>query len=132
MDEIHECQAGPVAQCHRCGHAGRRHTKRTRRLRDIRDGRCVVVLVAYGTYWCQHCGRFFVPRVEGAARSARYGSGLKAEVLDTMHKQNLTLEATSQLFRARWGVRIPITTLHDWDVESRNQLASGANLGPTQ
>lgn len=100
--------------CPECGTLGSCHSVAIRQVRDVR----FVVVVSVSKVRCLKCRRIRSLRVPGISKNYRYTDRLRD--LCVVFACECGLAAASRRFK------VPMTTIHDWVILTRNVRVGGA------
>lgn len=121
--------ASKTKKCGVCGKKCSRHSKRTRRIKDVSESKLypVILSVTVGVYRCPNCKRFFRSDVSGLASNRRKYTNRVMEVIMRQLDGNSLMEAQTLVYDA-CGVKVPLSTLHDFKSAMEYALASGIEV----
>lgn len=105
----------PLLTCPECGTLGPCHSVAIRQVRDVR----FMFVVSVSKVRCPKCKRIRSMRVPGISKNYRYTDRLRD--LCVVFACECGLTAASR----HYGV--PLTTIHDWVVSTRNVRVGGAS-----
>lgn len=102
------------ATCPRCKSKSRRHSLADRHMRDLGRGRPKEISVTTSKHYCKNCRKHFTVSLGTLApKGSRYTWAVIKKALSL--REEHTLEQTAKILRQKHHVRVPPTTIYDWE-----------------
>lgn len=96
----------------------KRHCKKTHKAKHANLSRPTVVVENFHSMFCHECKRHFSPVSDNIPKCGRYTYHTRRMAVHLVLMKAMTLMKANSVMRTKYHVHVPMTTMHEWIIES--------------